>query len=166
MHILRRNTRLDNQKVRSLDSIPKEEPSISWKCDNRTEQTFLIIQSGIPTQYVPDLFSATPEEMAELQKVVQQFREMGKEMFGAKMFSYIGQTSLENLHANLQIVPRYDGQVTFGDTRFVDPGFGRGVDPIRNQIMSDGQYSELIDAMREHLKGRPQEETEEEPVEE
>jgi len=117
-------------------------------------------------RHVPDLFSATPEEMAELQKVVQQFREMGKEMFGAKMFSYIGQTSLENLHANLQIVPRYDGQVTFGDTRFVDPGFGRGVDPIRNQIMSDGQYSELIDAMREHLKGRPQEETEEEPVEE
>jgi len=111
-------------------------------------------------RHVPDLFSATEEEMKELHIIVQKFREMIKEMFGAKMFSYIGQTSLENLHANLQIIPRYDSQVTFGDTRFVDPGFGRGYDPIRNQIITEGQYSELIDAMKEHMEGKHQEEHE------
>ncbi len=131
-----------------------------WTVYLKKNQAYLGTVIIALNRHVPDLYSATSEEMAELQTVVQKFREMIKEMFGAKMFSYIGQTSLENLHANLQIVPRYDTQVTWGDMRFVDPGYGRGYDPVRNTQLTPGQYSELIDAMKEHLEGRPQEPTE------
>ncbi len=133
-----------------------------WTAYLKKNQAYLGTTIIALNRHIPDLFSATKEEIEELQTIIVRLTGMMKELFGAKMFAYMAQSSLENLHANIQIIPRYDQKVRFGDVTFSDPQFGRGYDPVRHQELRPSDYSEMIIAMQQKLEGTKETENREE----
>ena len=113
-------------------------------------------------RHVGDLWQCTPEELSELHVIMSRLAEVLKETFSAKMFSYVGQVSLENLHATMQIIPRYSERIKIGNYVFDDTTFGRGYDPIKMKELDPPMYSQLILKIKEKL-GSDQPSHKEEP---
>ena len=132
-----------------------------WTVHLKKNQAYLGTMIIALNRHVPDLFSASPEEMAELQRIMVRLREATKDMFGAKMFSYVSQSSLENLHANIQIIPRYSGEARWENYRIADREFGRGYDPVKNLQLQGPDYMKLITSIRDKLEHIPEHEVDE-----
>ncbi|HRN70583.1 MAG TPA: HIT family protein [Candidatus Woesebacteria bacterium] len=114
-----------------------------WTVYLNINQSYLGWCEVVLKDHKEDMFDCTEKELKELFTVVNNLRQVTKQLFSPDMFNY---SSLGNQvkHVHLHFIPRYSSPVTFSDHEFHDDRWGKNYSPYNKDITFDNEVLKKI----------------------
>ena len=128
-----------------------------WKITYWSNQAYLGRSLITSQRHFGTFEEMTEEELIEFQAIMKIYLPTLKKVLGSTHFnvSYLMNQAYRNdpydPHFHWHIIPRYDGDRTFGGETFIDPDFGNAYDFSRKQYLEGEFQKELIAALQKEL---------------